>query len=101
MNRTLLLIFGIAIITFFLRYLPFRLMSQLKFSKRTSLFLRCVPFSAISALVIPDVLSAIPNNPSASYIGAISALIFSYIFKNYLYTVIGSISVVYFVISFL
>ena len=101
MNKnTFILIFGLALVTFVPRFLPFKLMKNIKLSKRASLFLKAIPFSAIGALVLPDVFSSIPNNPIASYVGTFSALILSLIFKNYIYAVIGSIILVYFSIIF-
>ena len=94
-KNTFLLILGLTLVTFIPRFLPFKIMKNIKLSKRASLFLKAIPFSAIGALVLPDVFSAIPNNPIASYIGAFRALILSLMFKNYIYAVIGSIILVY------
>lgn len=96
MNRdTFLLIFGLALVTFIPRFLPFKLLENITFSKRVSLILKCIPFSAIGALILPDVIGAVSGNFLASLIGGISAVIFSFFFKNYLYVVIGSILMTY------
>lgn len=94
------LIFGLAVVSFFPRFLPFKLLENINFSKRTSLILKCIPFAAIGALVLPDVVNAIPDNSLASLVGGVSAILFSFFFKNYLYVVIGSIIVSYFSILF-
>ncbi|NME36828.1 MULTISPECIES: AzlD domain-containing protein [Fusobacterium] len=101
MNKTtFILILGLTLVTFIPRFLPFKLMKNIKLSKRASLFLKSIPFSAIGALVLPDVFFSIPNNFIASYIGAFSAFILSLMFKNYIYAVIGSILLVYLSIIF-
>ncbi len=100
-NNVYILVIGIGFIVLILRAAPFVFLGNLQFSKRVTLFLKCVPFASISALVFPDLLTAVPNNQLASYVGAISAIVFSYFFKNYLYTVASSIGLVYLVIKFL
>lgn len=101
MNKdTFLLIFGLALVTFLPRFLPFKLLENIKFSKRVSLILKCIPFSAIGALILPDVINAVPENLLASSVGGISAVLFSFFFKNYLYVVIGSIFMTYLSIVF-
>ena len=96
MNKEIfLMIFGLALVTFIPRFLPFKLLENIKFSKRTSLILKCIPFSAIGALILPDVIRAVPGNFLASFVGGISAVVFSFFFKNYLYVVIGSILMTY------
>ncbi len=101
MNKdTFLLIFGLALISFIPRFLPFKLLENATFSKRTSLILKCIPFSAIGALIFPDFIKSIPGNTSAALVGGISAIIFSLFLKNYLYVVIGSIITTYLTVIF-
>ncbi|MDY2981670.1 MAG: AzlD domain-containing protein [Fusobacterium sp.] len=96
MNKEIfLMIFGLALVTFIPRFLPFKLLENIKFSKRTSLVLKCIPFSAIGALILPDVVGAVSGNLFASLVGGVSAVVFSFFFKNYLYVVIGSIIMTY------
>lgn len=96
MNKEIfLMIFGLVLVTFIPRFLPFKLLENIKFSKRVSLILKCIPFSAIGALILPDVIRAVPGNFLASFIGGVSAVVFSFFFKNYLYVVIGSIIMTY------
>lgn len=102
MNKDIfLLIFGLALVTFLPRFLPFKLLENVSFSKRISLILKCIPFSAIGVLIFPDFLKSVPGNTNAALIGGISAFLFSLFFKNYLYVVIGSIITTYFSIILL
>lgn len=102
MNRsTFLLIFGLTLVSFFPRFLPFKLLENVTFSKRISLILKCIPFSAIGALILPDFVKAVPGNTTAALVGGASAVIFSMFFKNYLYVVIGSIITTYLTIILL
>ncbi|WP_300331474.1 AzlD domain-containing protein [Fusobacterium sp.] len=102
MNKDIfLLIFGLALVTFLPRFLPFKLLENVSFSKRISLILKCIPFAAIGALIFPDFIKSVPGNTSAALIGGASAFLFSLFFKNYLYVVIGSIITTYFAITLL
>ena len=92
---TFILIFGLFLVTFIPRFLPFKLLENIKFSKRVSLIMKCIPFSAIGALILPDVVRAVPENLFASLVGGVSAILFSFFFKNYLYVVIGSVITTY------
>lgn len=100
-SKVLLIILGMAVVTYIPRFLPFCIFSKINLSKRMMLFLRCIPFSALGALIIPDVFRAIEKNNTASFIGCITAVVFSYIFKNMILTVIGSIVAVYLTIILL
>lgn len=97
-NKTIFIILGMAIVTYIPRLLPFHIFSKMNLSKRTMLFLKCIPYSALGALIIPDVFKSIEGNFIASITGTITAIILTYIFKNMILTVIGSIIVVYLII---
>lgn len=94
-TKTFFIILGMALVTYIPRLLPFYLFSNIKFSKRTTFFLRCIPYSALGALIIPDVFNSIEGNSLASFVGAITAIFLTLIFKNLVLTVIGSIIMVY------
>ncbi len=94
------IIIGMAIITYLLRYLSFPCMSKLNLSPRAHLFLRAVPYAALSALVFPDVFTAIADERLASFLGFFAAVIFSSIFPNIMVGVIAAIGVSFLVLLF-
>lgn len=97
-NKILIVIIGMAVVTYIPRLLPFHIVSKMNLSKRMTLFLKCIPYSALGALILPDVFRAVEGNNIASFIGAVTAVVLTYIFKNMILTVIGSIAAVYLVI---
>lgn len=54
----LLIILGMAAVTFTPRFLPMAFMSRLKVPKRVSVFLEYVPVAVLAALVFPAVFAA-------------------------------------------
>ncbi len=100
-NNVLLVIAGMALVTYIPRVLPFHLFSKMNLSKRMMLFLKCIPYSALGALIIPDAFRAIEGNSTASIAGAVTAVLLTYLFENMILTVMGSIVVTYFAIIFI
>lgn len=100
-NNVLLVIAGMALVTYIPRVLPFHLFSKMNLSKRMMLFLKCIPYSALGALIIPDAFRAIEGNSIASIAGAVTAVLLTYLFENMILTVMGSIVVTYFAIIFI
>ncbi len=100
-NNVLLVIAGMALVTYIPRFLPFHLFSKMNLSKRMMLFLKCIPYSALGALIIPDAFRAIEGNSTASIAGAVTAVLLTYLFENMILTVMGSIIVTYFAIIFI
>ncbi len=97
-SNVLMVIVGMALVTYLPRILPFYLFSKMNLSKRMMLFLKCIPYTALGALILPDVFSAVEGNNAASLIGAVTAVVLTYLFKNMIVTVIGAIAAVYVVL---
>ena len=97
-SNVLIVIAGMALVTYLPRILPFYLFSKMNLSKRMMLFLKCIPYTALGALILPDVFSAVEGNNAASLIGAVTAVVLTYLFKNMIVTVIGAIAAVYVVL---
>lgn len=94
-SNVLMVIAGMALVTYLPRILPFYLFSKMNLSKRMMLFLKCIPYTALGALILPDIFSAVEGNNAASLIGAVTAVVLTYLFKNMIVTVIGAIAAVY------
>lgn len=74
MNREhLLLIFGMALVTFIPRVLPAVLIEKMKFGPRMEKFLRLIPYTAMTALVFPGFLSVDPERMEIGLLGAAAA----------------------------
>lgn len=97
-SNVLMVIAGMALVTYLPRILPFYLFSKMNLSKKMMLFLKCIPYTALGALILPDVFSAVEGNNAASLIGAVTAVVLTYLFKNMIVTVIGAIAAVYVVL---
>ena len=61
-SKTLLIIFGMAVVTYIPRFLPFQIFSKMNLSKRMMFFLKCIPYSALGALILPDTFRAMSNS---------------------------------------
>ena len=90
----LYIIAGMTAVTYLPRLLPFYIFSKINLSKRMMLFLKCIPYSALGALIFPDVLSSVPSVYIAVFGAAVAALL-TYKFENMIITVAGAVLTVY------
>lgn len=72
MNNVDLMILGCAIVTFIPRLIPSIFVGKINFNKKTEKFLDLIPFTALSALIIPGVLTV---DSQLWYIGLIGAIV--------------------------
>lgn len=75
MMRTdiLLLILGMALVTYIPRALPAVLIDKMKFSPKIEKFLQLIPYTAMAALIVPGVFSVDSARPEIGIIGGIVA----------------------------
>lgn len=90
----LYIIAGMTAVTYLPRLLPFYIFSKINLSKRMMLFLKCIPYSALGALIFPDVLSSVSSVYIAVFGAAVAALL-TYKFENMIITVAGAVFTVY------
>jgi len=69
----ILLILGMAVVTYIPRALPAVLVERLKFSPRVEKFLRLIPYTALAALIFPGILRVDVNRPEIGIVGGIVA----------------------------
>ena len=67
-----LLILGMALVTYIPRVIPAFVVDKLKFGPRFTKFINLIPYTAMTALIIPGVFSV---DAGKWYIGAIGALV--------------------------
>lgn len=69
MNNQILLILGMMFVTYIPRLLPLVMVSGKKLPEKLERFLSFIPYTALGALIIPGVFSAIPEMPLVSLLG--------------------------------
>ncbi len=72
MNAADLMILGCAVVTFIPRVIPAIFVGRINFSPKTEKFLDLIPYTALSALIIPGVLTV---DSQLWYIGLIGAIV--------------------------
>lgn len=90
----LTLILGMALVTYIPRLLPFFLLKG-RINKDFERFLKIIPYTALGALIIPGVFTAVNGNLTAGLVGAGVAIITSWFYKNLVLTVLASIAATY------
>ena len=72
MNMVDMMILGCAVVTFIPRLIPAIFVGRINFSIKTEKFLDLIPYTALSALIIPGVLTV---DNQLWYIGLIGAIV--------------------------
>lgn len=72
MNTADMMILGCALVTFIPRLIPAIFVGQINFDKKMEKFLDLIPYTALSALIIPGVLTV---DNQLWYIGLIGAIV--------------------------
>ena len=73
--KVLLLILGMALVTYIPRALPAVWMERLRFGPRMEKFLNLIPYTAMAALIYPGILSVDADRPWVGLVGAAAAAI--------------------------
>lgn len=94
MNKLLLVVIGMALVTYLPRMLPMVLLSEIKLPPFWRSFLEFIPFAVLGALIFPSILSSTGNTPSA-VAGTIIAVIIALLRLNLMLVVLGGIAGVY------
>ena len=98
MDNIILLILGMAAVTYGPRLAPFFLIGSNELPKKVDTFLKCIPAAAIGALIIPGVFNAVPNEPLAVVCGMGFAAIVGIWRGGIIIPVIGSVATTYLVL---
>jgi len=99
MSKVMLLIIGMAIVTYIPRVIPFLTISNKELPHKLKLFLEFVPYTALGALLMPGVITAIPNQPLISLAGLSFACFYSWKKGGMIVPVVGSILVVFILLT--
>ncbi len=91
--KIFVLILGMALVTYFGRVLPVLFLNQKANRPRVEKFLWLIPYSAMTALVFPGVLSVDTNFMAIGVVGALTAIALSWFNMSITFVVIGAILV--------
>lgn len=69
----LILILGMAVVTYIPRAIPAVLIDKINFTPKAEKFLRLIPYTAMSALIFPGVFSVDTVRPEIGIIGGVVA----------------------------
>lgn len=72
-----LLILGMCIVTYFPRVIPALVVDKFKFGKRFSKFINLIPYTAMTALIVPGIFGTDSEHWFVGAIGGIVAVVFS------------------------
>ncbi len=97
MDNLILIICGMAVVTYIPRLLPFLMLSSKDIPARVDSFLKCIPVAAIGALIIPGVFDSTPDLPLAGIAGICFALIIGLWKGGIIIPVLGSVAVTFLV----
>ena len=97
MSEIILIIIGMAAVTYGPRLIPFLMLSDVEIPARLDSFLKCIPAAAIGALIIPGVFSATPEIPVAAIAGILFTLLFGLLRGGIIIPVLGSVTIAYLV----
>jgi branched-subunit amino acid transport protein len=99
MEHLWLVVLGMAIVTYIPRMVPLVILRDVQLPKRLKRFLHFVPFTVLSSLIFPDVLTSV-DDLTAAICGATTAVILSILKVNLIFVVLGSILVTYLFLFF-
>ncbi|MBE6933160.1 MAG: AzlD domain-containing protein [Ruminococcaceae bacterium] len=68
-TKVLLLILGMAIVTYIPRAIPAIFVDKLKFSPKVEKFLKLIPYTAMAALIFPGVFAVDAEKPLIGIVG--------------------------------
>ncbi len=80
MNSTniVILILGMAVVTFIPRAIPAVLVDRMHFGPKTEKFLKLIPYTAMAALIFPGVLTVDSANPVIGIVGGLVAAVLAW-----------------------
>lgn len=94
-----LLILGMMVVTYIPRLIPFYMIQDLRLAPRLKRFLELIPFTALGALILPGVLTSVPEQPLAMTLGIGFAAAWAWFKGGIMVPVAGAIAIVYVVLQ--
>lgn len=91
-KNVLLVILGMALVTFLPRALPALFSERMHFSAKTEKFLRLIPYTAMACIIVPGVFTAQTEQPWVNIVGAAAAAVLGYKKCSPMLCVLGAIA---------
>lgn len=95
MSNVMLVIIGMAVVTYIPRLIPFYMLTGKALNPRVKSFLEFIPYTAIGALIFPGILTAIPGHLGITLVGVSFAFLISWKKGGMILPVIGTISLTF------
>lgn len=89
--KELLLILGMALVTYLPRVLPALFLDRIQFPDWFNHWLKYIPYAALGALIFPGVLLVDQDQPLIGLVGGLAALILSWMNMHVTLVMAGSI----------
>ena len=93
------LILGMAAVTYGPRLMPFLFFHSTQIPGKVDAFLKYIPAAAIGALIIPGVMTATPDMPTAGLIGIGFTAVYGIFRGGIIVPVLGSVGIAYLVLA--
>lgn len=92
-NMVIMLIVGMALVTYIPRAIPAVLLDKLKFKAKMEKFLQLIPYTAMAALIFPNILWVDESNLTIGLLGALTAAVLAWVRMPIIVVVICAIAV--------
>ena len=100
-TKVIILLVGMMLVTYIPRAIPAVLLEKMKFGKKTEKFLKLIPYTAMTSLVVPGVFEVDAATPAIGIIGGAVAGVLAWFKCPVMVCVLGAIAVdflIYFII---
>ncbi|NLX94038.1 MAG: AzlD domain-containing protein, partial [Clostridiales bacterium] len=92
--RIVVLIFGMALVTYIPRAIPAVLIDKMRFGKKAEQFLSLIPYTAMTALIFPGILKMDANSVWMGVVGGLTAVLLAWKKLPVMVVVLGSVVMV-------
>lgn len=96
-----LIIIGMGLVTYIPRALPAALMGKIKFGGRMEKFLKLIPYTAMTSLIVPGVFLTDADNMSIGIVGGGVAAILAWLKCPVMVCVLGAVAADFVLYTFL
>lgn len=98
-GQLIFLLAGMMVVTYLPRLVPFYMVQDLAAAPRLKHFLQLIPYTALGALILPGVFTAVPGHPAAAVLGIGFAALWAWFRGGMMVPVSGAILVVYLILT--
>ncbi len=92
--RIVVLIIGMTLVTYIPRAIPAVLIDKMRFSTKADKYLSIIPYTAMTALIFPGILTIDPNSIWIGVVGGLTAVLLGWKKMPVMIVVLGSVVMV-------